>query len=136
MLFSDIRQPHSVWLLMIFECRNVKNNRYFVLIFLYFNVMLKLCLSICMKIVLHITVIMKALHKCINHYNWMDKNSFKKMIFVECLWHISCRSEKIRMNDLGVNQTIRICSGRDLQLIKVIATFIDFNHIKLLHLWR
>lgn len=51
----------------------------------------------CMKIVLH----MKALHKCINHYNWMDKNSFKKIIFVECLWHISCRSEKIRMNDLG-----------------------------------
>lgn len=101
MLFSDIRQPHSVWLLMIFECRNVKNNRYFVLIFLYFNVMLKLCLSICMKIVLHITVIMKALHKCINHYNWMDKNSYKKIIFVECLWHISCRSEKIRMNDLG-----------------------------------
>lgn len=87
---------------MIFECRNVKNNWYFVFIFLYFNVMLKLCLSICMKIVLYIIVIMKVLYKCINYYNWMDKNLFKKIIFFECLWYISCRFEKIWMNDLGV----------------------------------
>lgn len=54
------------------------------------------------------------------------------------LWLQVCSSwsQKIRMNDLGVNQTIRIFSDWDLQLIKVIATLTDFNHIKFLHLWR